>query len=301
MEYRALGVLMWMLPVYTLSWLTLAMVILVPWSYKASVADIVRYQQPGDLNPGWWASFLVVSGYGNCGLSLLDQNMIRKLEFTTRSYSFFPSFLRLTVWTTAKLVPAHSKIHHSLSFLLHHPRRCFILLFPSINTWYLTAVQASLHLLLWIFWFLLQIDYPTIISIPPGNRTISGLFQAIGIRSAGMYIINMSEIAPALLVLYTGAMYIAGLPIIVSIRSTNVYEERSLGVQKPEKRFDETKSERSETNGLRRLVGFHCLLPHLHRRARRTLNPLPRIRSVCRLLRNRHRIWYRRREYWSTI
>lgn len=188
---------------------------------------------------------MVVSGYGNCGLSLLDQNMIRKLEFTTRSYSFFPSFLRLTVWTTAKLVPAHSKIHHSLSFLLHHPRRCFILLFPSINTWYLTAVQASLHLLLWLFWFLLQIDYPTIISIPPGNRTISGLFQAIGIRSAGMYIINMSEIAPALLVFYTGAMYIAGLPIIVSIRSTNVYEERSLGVQKPEKRFDETKSERS--------------------------------------------------------
>lgn len=62
---------------------------------------------------------------------------------------------------------------------------------------------------------------------------------------AGMYIINMSEIAPALLVMYTAAMYISGLPIIISIRSTNVYEERSLGVQKPEKRDDEIKSERS--------------------------------------------------------
>ena len=53
-----------------------------------------------------------------------------------------------------------------------------------------------------------------------------------------MYIINMSEIAPALLVLYTGGMYISGLPIIISIRSTNVYEERSLGVEKPDKADD---------------------------------------------------------------
>lgn len=159
--------------------------------------------------------------------------------------TFFPSFLQLTIWTTAKLVPTHSKLHHSLAFLLHHPRRCFILLFPSINTWYLTAIQASLHLLLWIFWFLLQIDYPTITSIPPGNRTISGLFQAPGVRTAGMYIINMSEIAPALLVLYTGAMYISSLPTIISIRSSNVYEERSLGMEKPTKAEDKNASERS--------------------------------------------------------
>ncbi|CAD6573172.1 MAG: hypothetical protein ASARMPRED_005922 [Alectoria sarmentosa] len=247
-EYRALGVLMWLLPVYILFWLTLAMVIMVPWSYRDSVANIIRYQQPGNLSPGWWASFLVVSGYGNCGLDLLNQNMIPFQGFylaliviggaKLAGNTFFPTFLRLTIWITTKFVPAHSKLHHSLAFLLHHPRRCFILLFPSINTWYLTAIQLSLHLMLWIFWFLLQIDYPTITSIPPGNRTISGLFQALGVRTAGMYIINMSEIAPALLVLYTGGMYISGLPIIISIRSTNVYEERSLGVEKPDKADD---------------------------------------------------------------
>ena len=214
---------------------------------------------------------MVFSGYSNCGLDLLNQNMIRRWSLPLvvpavdtiiafQGYylaliviggtglagnTFFPSFLRLTIWITAKIVPAHSKLHHSLAFLLHHPRRCFILLFPSINTWYLTIIQVSLHLLLWVFWFLLQIDYPTIISLPPGNRTISGLFQAFGVRTNGMYIINFSEIAPALLVLYTCAMYISGLPIIISIRSTNVYEERSLGVQKPEKADDEHKSEKS--------------------------------------------------------
>lgn len=144
-----------------------------------------------------------------------------------------------------KIVPAHSRLHHSLTFLLHHPRRCFILLFPSINTWYLTAIQIALFLLLWIFWIILQIDYPAITSIPSGNRIIDGLFQALNVRSIGMSIISMSEVAPALLVLYTAAMYVSALPVIISIRSTNVYEERSLGVHKSVKLDEELGSERS--------------------------------------------------------
>lgn len=159
--------------------------------------------------------------------------------------TFFPVFLRLTIWGMAKVLPPTSRLHHSSIFLLHHPRRCFILLFPSINTWYLAAVQASLHIMLWIFWFLLQIDYPTVWPIPAEQRIMAGLFQAFGVRTAGMYIIPMSQVAPALLVLYTGAMYISGLPIIISIRSTNIYEERSIGVQKPETDEDGNVSERS--------------------------------------------------------
>ena len=146
---------------------------------------------------------------------------------------------------TAKVVPAHSRLHHSLTFLLHHPRRCFILLFPSINTWYLTIIQTVLYLLLWICWLVLQINFPTITSIPPGTRVISGLYQATAVRSTSLYLLSVSEIAPALLVLYTGAMYISALPVIISIRSTNVYEERSLGVRKQDKSDDEAGSERS--------------------------------------------------------
>ena len=54
MEYRALGVLLWLLPAYILFWLGLAMVIMVPWSYKDDVVDIVRHQQPGNLSPSWY-------------------------------------------------------------------------------------------------------------------------------------------------------------------------------------------------------------------------------------------------------
>lgn len=60
-----------------------------------------------------------------------------------------------------------------------------------------------------------------------------------------MSVITMSEVAPAVLVLYTAAMYVSALPVIISIRSTNVYEERSLGVHKPVSLDDELGSERS--------------------------------------------------------
>ena len=64
-------------------------------------------------------------------------------------------------------------------------------------------------------------------------------------RTSGFSIIGMTDIAPALLVVYTGAMYISGLPIIVSIRSSNVYEEKSLGIDAPETTDDENESERT--------------------------------------------------------
>ena len=58
-----------------------------------------------------------------------------------------------------------------------------------------------------------------------------GLFQALGTRVAGFYVILLSNVAPAMQILYVAAMYISGLPIIISLRQTNVYEERSLGVE----------------------------------------------------------------------
>lgn len=44
-----------------------------------------------------------------------------------------------------------------------------------------------------------------------------------------MYIITISEVAPALQFFYLVVMYISAYPIIMSLRATNIYEERSLG------------------------------------------------------------------------
>lgn len=58
---------------------------------------------------------------------------------------------------------------------------------------------------------------------------MDGLFQALGVRSGGLYIIILSRIAPALQFLYLVLMYSSAFPLIMSLRRTNIYEDRSIG------------------------------------------------------------------------
>ena len=142
----------------------------------------------------------------------------------------YPVFLRFSIWLLYHSVSRDSELHHSLTFLLHHPRRCYLLLFPSTSTWVLFATQVTINLASWIFWILLNINQPPINpGMPAGQYVMDGLFQAHGVRSSGFYIVNISSIAPALQFLYLMLMYTSAFPLIMSLRQTNVYEERTLG------------------------------------------------------------------------
>jgi len=45
-------------------------------------------------------------------------------------------------WIITKLVPRNSRLDETLHFLLDHPRRCFVYLFPSYQTWFLLTILA---------------------------------------------------------------------------------------------------------------------------------------------------------------
>jgi hypothetical protein len=47
-------------------------------------------------------------------------------------------------WLLAKLVPARFGLKEPLTFLLDHPRRCFVYLFPSHQTWFLLSAVLGL-------------------------------------------------------------------------------------------------------------------------------------------------------------
>ncbi|CAH7672704.1 cation transport protein-domain-containing protein [Phakopsora pachyrhizi] len=98
-----------------------------------------------------------------------------------------------------------------LMFLLDHPRRCFVYLFPSKQTWILFSILLIFTIIDW--------------------RVLCGLLQSLSVRAAGFSVVSLAAVAPALQVLYIVMMYIAIFPIAISIRSTNVYEERSLGLK----------------------------------------------------------------------
>ena len=148
----------------------------------------------------------------------------------------FPPFLRLTLWTMKKLIPENPTSlkwqirRRTLEFCLDHPRRVYTNLFPSAQTWWLVFSLFVLNGIDWVAFELLNIGNPTTQSIPPHFRVLDGLFQAFAVRSGGFYVVNIAGLRSGLLVLYVLMMYVSAFPVTMTIRNTNVYEERSLGL-----------------------------------------------------------------------
>ncbi|RDI83099.1 hypothetical protein Vi05172_g7016 [Venturia inaequalis] len=241
-EYRALGILLWVLIAYQVTWLLVGTVFLVPYCYRQVVVHVLHSAQSGHVNPGWYAFFVVISGFCNGGLNLLNANFIPLRGFyfililegalTVAGNTQFPILLRLTLWLLQKCTPLKSRVRQTLTFLLDHPRRCFIYLFPSKETWYLLFIQLSIDMVVWALFMVLNIGMPRFAGIPWGVRVFDGLFQATGLRTSGAYIIAISALAPALLVAYLVVMYISSYPIVMALRQTNTYEERSIGLER---------------------------------------------------------------------
>ncbi|KAK4950089.1 hypothetical protein LTR10_011066 [Elasticomyces elasticus] len=80
--------------------------------------------------------------------------------------TFYPIFLRIYVWLISKVIPKNSEMHHGLSFLLHHPRRCYLWLFDRKTTCILAAVQDGL-ILEWVLFEILNIHQTAVWAIPP--------------------------------------------------------------------------------------------------------------------------------------
>ncbi|KAK5083273.1 hypothetical protein LTR70_008236 [Exophiala xenobiotica] len=224
-EFRALKLLTWLLPAYAMSWMLLLMVVMTPYVSQTNASNIIRASPPSNLNPAWWSVFASVSAYTNCGLNLLDENMIPLrnnylvLIFTGMAVltgnTLFPVFLRGSIWLLSKLVTKHSETHHTLMFLLHHPRRCYPFLFPSKQTWILLFTQIAINLTAWVLYIVLNVGYTSVDPLtPPGLRVFQGLYQAHGLPLQFFYMV---------------AMYIDAFPTLMSLRTTNVYEERSIG------------------------------------------------------------------------
>lgn len=176
-------------------------------------------------------------------MSLLDANMV---AFQTSNYMLitmglmilagntcYPIFLRLIIWTMFKLIPDNGRFQEhksTLRFLLDHPRRCYTNLFPSRHTWWLLAALVVLNGTDWIAFEVLNIGNTSVTSLPRGVRVLDGLFQALAVRNGGFYVVSISNLRIGLLILYVIMMYISVYPVVITMRNSNVYEERSLGI-----------------------------------------------------------------------
>ncbi|KAJ5131507.1 uncharacterized protein N7515_007546 [Penicillium bovifimosum] len=224
------------------------------------------------LSPFWTGSFFAVSAFVNSGMSLLDANMtalqLRAYPLLTMGLlilagnTLFPCFLRFIIWTMRKMLPnrpAWQSWRITLDFILEHPRRVYTNLFPARHTWYLLGTIIILNGIDWAAFELLSIGNKDIESLPTEFRILDGLFQALAVRAGGFYVVTIADLHQGLLVLYVLMMYVSAYPVTLTMRNTNVYEERSLGIYA----HDETPD--SPANTSRSNLAMNLIRRHLNR------------------------------------
>jgi len=178
-------------------------------------------------------------------------------------------FFRFTIWLLSKSFPHRSLTRESLLFLLHHPRRCFISLFPAKQTWLLLLILFAMNIVLWAGTLILNIGIQVEDALPIGIRVIISLLQTSAVRSAGFHAVSISSLTPATQVLYVIMMYIAVYPVAMSVRATNVYEESSLGVSPDKARIEEEEENEFNSDSENRVAIWG---KYLLRHARRQLS-----------------------------
>ncbi|GME23272.1 Cation transporter [Neofusicoccum parvum] len=238
-EYKAIKFLSVIVPLYFVLWQLLSCI---------GLGAYVAINRPetalnNGLNPWWVGAFNAVSAFNNSGMSLLDANMT---AFQTAYYMLltmgllilagntcYPVFLRLIIWSIRRFLPRSERwddLRHTLQFLLDHPRRCYTNLFPSQHTWWLLLSVITLNGIDWAAFEILNIGNKAINDLPTAAEVIDGLFQALAVRSGGFYVVPIPTVRISLQVLYVIMMYISVYPVVITMRNSNVYEERSLGI-----------------------------------------------------------------------
>lgn len=261
-EYRAIKLLIKIVWLYYLGLHLVSIFVHLGWilnqpSYRENLRGY-------GLAPVWWAFFTAQTSFNDLGYTLTPNSMI---DFNNSVYVMlwgtffivagntgFPVFLRFIIWVLYKFAKPMSLFEESLGFLLDHPRRCFTLLFPSGATWLLFAILIVLNVIDWILFIILDLNNEYLELIPTGYRVVCGFYNAITTRTAGLTTIDLSQLHTAVQVSYMIMMYISVMPIAISIRRTNVYEEQSLGIYiKDDKLNMSEDDEKSPTN----FIGNH--------------------------------------------
>ncbi|KAI2469265.1 potassium transport protein TRK1/TRK2 [Annulohypoxylon bovei var. microspora] len=266
-EYRSLKTLALVLTIYYFGYTIFGIITLVPWivhdnDYYGHIIDEAGQSRV------WWGFFTANSALMDLGMTLTPDSMnsFNTAIFPLLIMSFliilgntgFPIMLRFMIWLFSLIAPRGSGLWEELRFLLDHPRRCFTLLFPSNANWWLFFILVALNGVDLILFIILDLHDGAVDGLPLNIRFLDGWFQAVSTRTAGFSCINLALIHPAVQTSYLIMMYISVFPVAISIRRTNVYEEKSLGVYSNNHDADDSEQSNMSYVGthLRRQLSF---------------------------------------------
>ncbi|KAI8958065.1 TrkH-domain-containing protein [Daldinia sp. FL1419] len=241
-EYRALKLLSIIVPLYFFLWQFLGCISLGAWIAN----NLPGPARENAISPWWNGIFNGVSAFNNSGMSVLDANMIPYGSsyfvlivmgaMILAGNTAYPVLLRLILWSSLKVLKSVTyendlvEWKETIEYILKYPRRVYTNLFPSRQTYWLVFMLFVLNGTDWVAFEVLNLGNSTLEQTPVGSRIIDGLFQALAVRSGGFYVVSIPTLFIGLQVLYVIMMYISVYPVVITMRHSNVYEERSLGI-----------------------------------------------------------------------
>ncbi|KAL0078966.1 cation transport protein-domain-containing protein [Phycomyces blakesleeanus] len=243
-EYRALDMLSKLVPIYYIGIIAffafLYRIEAAASSYTTAVLQTSNTNGP--VNPWFYSFFLSISAFNNLGLSLLDDSMspfrnspaplIFAIILILVGNTAYAIILRFIIWCLYKLTPeSRSLRRETFRFLLEHPRRCYTTLFPATQTWWLLIILVGITLIEVVAFLSLNYWLPVLEGIEWGSRILDGVFQSVATRNGTQLV-------------YIVAMYISVYPVAISMRNSNIYQERALGIYRGDN--DEEKVEFSD-------------------------------------------------------
>ncbi|ORZ01769.1 cation transport protein-domain-containing protein [Syncephalastrum racemosum] len=247
LEYRGLDFLAWAVPILYVSIIiicTFVLRIYVAVDGYAQHALATANSTPVD--PWFWSFFLTVSSLNSLGLSLTDSSMVPFLNapcplilsavLIIIGAPGYPILFRAFVWCLRHTSSSATQ-RETLQYLLDHPRRCYTAMFPRIQTMWLLIILTAITVIEMAAFLGANANLPVLYGIPWASRVLDSFYQGVSTRNAGFTVVNVLDLGPGCQMIYIIFMYLSIYPVAISIKSSNVYQERALGIYGSEHDF----------------------------------------------------------------
>ncbi|ORZ00722.1 cation transport protein-domain-containing protein [Syncephalastrum racemosum] len=247
-EYRAIDMLTRIVPIYYLGLVCVASFLFRIYVATSTYAqEVLLTSNPKPVDPWFFSFFMGLSTFNNLGLNQLDASVV---PFQNAPFplllsaimilignTMYAVCLRFVIWILWRLTPeSHLMQRETFRYLLDHPRRCYTSLFPSTQTWWLFFIGVALTVTELVCFIAFNYWLPVINDLSWGSRVLDGFFQSVATRNGTQ-------------IVYIIAMYISVYPVAISMRNSNVYQERALGIFRGDDDTEEIQFTESDLRG----------------------------------------------------
>ncbi|EGG17578.1 transmembrane protein [Cavenderia fasciculata] len=225
LEYRSLGKLLYIIPLYQLIVYAIGSTLLYILTSATSVHNVML---KNNVASWWWSIFESVSAFNNCGFVLFTDNLVqlnnRPLILVTISFliamgnTLYPVFLRIIISVLKKV----SKDPVPYEHLAENPRSLYTHLFPVRQTVILTIVWWVFTISQMSLMAILETNDKAFEGISSSNTFFNYFFQSVSTRTAGFNSVDISLLSSSVLILFVGLMFVSSYPLVISLKGSAV-------------------------------------------------------------------------------